>query len=107
MLYLLSQEILKWSVGTVWADRLSFLRIFRYITVRSAGAAVTALVLSWWLGPTVIAWLTQLRFRQNYQDRAEEAGHLTNRMSQKKGTPTMGGLLIVLALTTTTLLWAQ
>ena len=50
MFYYLSQYLLAWSAGTEWADRLSALRLFRYITFRSAGAAVTALVLSWWLG---------------------------------------------------------
>ena len=51
MLYYLSQKLLEWSAGTEWAETLSALRLFRYITVRSAGAAVTALVLSLWLGP--------------------------------------------------------
>ena len=51
MLYFLSQQILDWAHGTRLGIRLSFLRLFRYITVRSAGAAITSLVLSWWLGP--------------------------------------------------------
>ncbi len=37
MLYYLSQKLLDWSAGTHWADHLSALRLFRYITVRSAG----------------------------------------------------------------------
>jgi phospho-N-acetylmuramoyl-pentapeptide-transferase len=105
MIYYLSQRLLEWSEGTVWAERLSALRLFRYITVRSAGAAVTALLLSWWLGPKVIQWLKQLKFGQDYQDRAEEAGGLGARLLSKKGTPTMGGILIVAVLSTTTLLW--
>ena len=107
MFYYLSQALLEWSEGTVWADRLSPLRLFRYITVRSAGAAVTALLLSWWLGPKVIAWLKQLKFGQDYADKAEEAGGLAARVLSKKGTPTMGGILIVMVLNLTTLLWAQ
>ena len=107
MLYYLSQQLLQWSAGTVWAERLSALRLFRYITFRSAGAAVTALALSWWLGPKVIAWLKQLKFGQDYQDKAESAGEMKARLLSKKGTPTMGGILIVLALNFTTLLWAQ
>src|SRR5512135_1461129 len=107
MLFYLSQQILEWSAGTVWADRLSFLRLFRYITVRSAGAALTALVLSLWLGPRVIAWLKQLKFGQEYKDKAESAGDIRARLLSKQGTPTMGGILIVLALNFTTLLWAQ
>jgi phospho-N-acetylmuramoyl-pentapeptide-transferase len=107
MLYYLSEQLLKWSAGTMWADRLSALRLFRYITFRSAGAAVTALVLSWWLGPKVISWLKQLKFGQEYADKAETGGNLAARLINKKGTPTMGGILIVLALNVTTLLWAH
>ncbi|HWI56044.1 MAG TPA: phospho-N-acetylmuramoyl-pentapeptide-transferase [Bacillota bacterium] len=107
MLYYLSQLLLDWSAGTVWAERLSALRLFRYITVRSAGAALTALVLSLWLGPRVIAWLKQLKFGQEYKDKAESASEMKARLLSKKGTPTMGGILIVLALNFTTLLWAQ
>ena len=59
MLYYLSQWLLKGSAGTEWAGRLSPLRLFTYITVRSAGAAITALLLSLWLGPKVIGWLKQ------------------------------------------------
>jgi len=107
MLYLLSQWVLDWAHGTGWESRLSFLRLFRYITVRSAGAAVTALVLSWWLGPKIIRWLKQLKFGQEYSDKAEEAGGLTARVLSKKGTPTMGGILIVLSLLISTMLWTQ
>lgn len=83
------------------------LRLFRYITFRSAGAAVTALVLSWWLYPRFILWLKRLKFGQEYVDRAEEGAGLQARVQSKKGTPTMGGLLIVLVLDVTALLWAQ
>src|SRR5256885_2761901 len=107
MFYYLSQKMLEWSAGTPWADRLSALRLFKYITFRSAGAAVTALLLSWWLGPKVIRWLKQLKFGQEYADKAEEGGTLVARLLSKKGTPTMGGILIVLALNFTTLLWAR
>ncbi len=107
MLYYLSQQLLEWSAGTPWSDRLSALRLFRYITFRSAGAAVTALAMSWWLGARVIVWLKQLKFGQEYADKAEDAGSLAARLLSKKGTPTMGGILIVLALNLTTLLWAQ
>ena len=107
MLYYLSQQLLEWTKGTPWADHLSALRLFRYITVRSAGAAVTALVLSWWLGPKIIRWLKQLKFGQEYADKAEEAGGLASRVLSKKGTPTMGGALIVSVLFFSTVLWAQ
>ena len=83
------------------------MRVFQYITFRSAGAAITALLLSLWLGPRVIAWLKRLKFGQHYTDRAEEAGGLTSRLLSKKGTPTMGGILIVLVIDLTALLWAR
>lgn len=105
MFYYLSQYLLKVSADTPWADTLSFLRLFNYITVRSAGAAITALALSWWLGPKVICWLKRLKFGQEYQDKASETG-LATRFS-KKGTPTMGGFLIVAVMDITALLWAQ
>jgi phospho-N-acetylmuramoyl-pentapeptide-transferase len=107
MFYYLSQLLLKWSAGTPWADRLSPLRLFRYITFRCAGAAISALILSWWLGPKVIGCLKQLKFGQDYADKAEEAGGLGARVLSKKGTPTMGGILIILTLNFTTLVWAQ
>jgi phospho-N-acetylmuramoyl-pentapeptide-transferase len=107
MLYYLSQQLLDWSAGTVWSERLSALRLFKYITFRSAGAAVTALALSWWLGPRIISWLKQLKFGQDYKDKAESASDMKTRLLSKKGTPTMGGILIILALNATTLLWAQ
>jgi phospho-N-acetylmuramoyl-pentapeptide-transferase len=107
MLYYLSQWLLDKSAGSPWADRLSALRLFKYITFRSAGAAVTALIISWWLGPKVIRWLKELKFGQNYLDKAETAGGIAARLLSKKGTPTMGGILIVLALNFTTLLWAE
>jgi phospho-N-acetylmuramoyl-pentapeptide-transferase len=107
MLYYLSQQILDWSQNSEWESRLSFLRLFRYITVRCAGAAITSLLLSWLFGPKIIRWLKQLKFGQEYSDKAEEAGGLAARVLSKKGTPTMGGILIILALVLSTMLWAQ
>jgi hypothetical protein len=80
----LSQLIFEASIGTQWEHILSPLRLFRYITFRTAGAAITALLLSWWLGPKVIRWLQELKFGQNYQDRAEELGDIKTRMLSKK-----------------------
>ena len=107
MLYYLCQLILEGAAETAWAGTVSPLRVFQYITFRSAGAAITALLLSLWLGPRVIAWLKRLKFGQHYADRAEEAGGLTSRLLSKKGTPTMGGILIVLVIDLTALLWAR
>ncbi len=107
MIYYLSQLILDENHGTPWEARLSFLRLFHYITVRSAGAAVTALLLSWWLGPKIIHGLKQLKFGQDYADKAEAAGGLEARILSKKGTPTMGGVLIISVLAFSTMLWTQ
>src|SRR3984885_4485307 len=107
MFYYLSQLLLEWSHGTAWESRLTWLRLFHYITVRSAGAAVTALMLSWSFGPGIIRWLKQLKFGQDYKDKAEEAGGLAARVLSKKGTPTMGGVLIVTVLIFSTMLWAE
>ena len=107
MIYYLSQYLLKLSENTAWHEDVSFLRLFRYITFRSAGALITALLLSWWLGPKVIKWLKHLKFGQHYEDKAEEAGGIETRIISKKGTPTMGGILIVAVMDVTALLWAQ
>lgn len=107
MLYYLSQKLMEWAHGTAWEDQASTLRLIHYITVRCVGAAVTALLLSWWLGPAIIRWLKQLKFGQDYKDKAEEAGGLAARVLSKKGTPTMGGILIITVLVFSTMLWAQ
>jgi len=107
MLFYLSQYILNAAQGTQWQDPLSGLRVFQYITVRSAGAAMTALFLSWWFGPKVIAWLQRLKFGQEYSDKAEAGGSLVARVLSKRGTPTMGGILIVGVMDFTAALWAQ
>lgn len=106
MLPYFAQHLMQWSKGSPWEDPLSALRLFKYITFRSAAAALTALVISLWLGPHLIAWLKRLKYGQDYVDKAEEAGGLSARMS-KKGTPTMGGLLIVAAMDIAAILWAQ
>jgi phospho-N-acetylmuramoyl-pentapeptide-transferase len=107
MLFYLSQYLQERAAGTEWADSLSYLRLFHYISFRSAGAAITALALSWSLGPRVIAWLKALKFGQDYVDKAEEAGGLRARVLNKRGTPTMGGVLIVTAMDLSALFWAQ
>ena len=109
MFFYLSQ-VPQWLADNGYADAaigLSFLRVFQYITFRTAGAAVTALLLCWWLGPKIISLLKRLNLGQEYSDKAEEAGGLGARVLSKKGTPSMGGIMIVLVLDVTTLLWAK
>jgi phospho-N-acetylmuramoyl-pentapeptide-transferase len=107
MLYYLAQEILRQANDTTWEPYVSFLRLFNYLTFRGIGAAATALLLCLWLGPRFIAWLKQIKFSQQYTDKAEASG--VERMSpgDKRGVPTMGGLMIVLSMDLTTLIWAQ
>jgi len=107
MFYYFSQWLMETVQGSAWEGTFSSLRLFGYVTFRSAGAAVTALVLSWWLGPKVIEGLKRLKFGQTYKDKAEEAGVSHSRPFDKTGTPTMGGALIVLVLNLTTMLWAE
>ncbi len=106
MLFYISQYVLEAAAGTRWEEWVSGLNVLRYITFRSAGAAVTALLLSLWLGPKVIEQLGR-HFRQHYTDRASEAGGLEQRADLKRGVPTMGGLLIVVVIDLTALLWAR
>jgi phospho-N-acetylmuramoyl-pentapeptide-transferase len=85
------------------ADLFHALNVFRYITFRSGGAVVTALLISFIAGPYIIAWLKSMQ-GDGQPIRADgPPGHLVT----KKGTPTMGGLLILLALTVSTVLWAD
>jgi phospho-N-acetylmuramoyl-pentapeptide-transferase len=85
------------------AEDISFLNVFRYITFRSGAAVVTALLVSFILGPTIISWLKKRQVRgQPIRDDGPQSHLLT-----KQGTPTMGGFLILLAITTSTLLWAD
>jgi phospho-N-acetylmuramoyl-pentapeptide-transferase len=85
------------------ADRSSFFNLFRYQTFRSGAACLTALVMCLWLGPRVIRWLKSVqRGGQPIRSDGPER-HLI----EKKGTPTMGGVLILAALSVSTLLWAD
>ncbi|MGA8012188.1 MAG: phospho-N-acetylmuramoyl-pentapeptide-transferase [Candidatus Acidiferrales bacterium] len=79
----------------------SALNVFRYITVRTAVASLTALVLSLLLGPWMIERLRALQVKQYIREEGPK-GH-----QAKAGTPTMGGVLIVAAIVIPTLLWAD
>ncbi len=83
------------------SDSIRLFNVFRYITFRTAGAVVTALLLSLLLGPWFIRTLRRLSVGQNIR----EVGPETHQV--KAGTPTMGGLLILFALLSSTLLWAN
>ncbi len=81
-------------------------RLFRYLTFRGVMASGTALLIGFVLGPWLIARLKQLSCAQGFRD-ASEVGDLAELHSSKAGTPTMGGLLIVVSVVVSTLLWAR
>jgi len=78
-----------------------FLRIFNYISFRAAGAAVTALVLSFIIGPLIIARLRRMRLHQVIREGTPDSHQ------DKRRTPTMGGLIILASTLIPTLLWAK
>jgi phospho-N-acetylmuramoyl-pentapeptide-transferase len=83
------------------AKTIGAFNVFRYVTFRTAGAFLTALLLTMALGPLVIRKLAEMKAGQVVRDDGPKA-HL-----KKAGTPTMGGVLILLAVVAATLLWAQ
>ncbi len=82
-------------------EQFSGFNVFRYITFRSAGAVLTALIVSFVIAPSMIAWLRRLKVGQHVRNDGPQT-HLT-----KQGTPTMGGLLIIAALISSVLLWSD
>ncbi|MEO7104209.1 MAG: phospho-N-acetylmuramoyl-pentapeptide-transferase [Gemmatimonadaceae bacterium] len=84
-----------------FAKHLGFLRLFGYISFRAAGAAVTALLLTFLVGPIIIRALRRNRVAQVVRE-GTPASH-----ASKSHTPTMGGLIIITATIIPTLLWAR
>ena len=80
------------------------LRIFRYITFRAFGGAATAFLIALVLGPLVIRLLRRMNFGE--QSRQADVPGIADFFNSKKGTPTMGGLLIIFATVIAALLWA-
>jgi phospho-N-acetylmuramoyl-pentapeptide-transferase len=93
MLYYLLYEVLRRS--------FSPLNVFRYITIRTVYASLTAMFLALAFGPWLIQKLRQLQIGQYIREEGPEAHQ------KKAGTPTMGGVLIVLSTAVPTLLWAD
>ncbi len=90
--YLFYKQLLKYFSG---------FNIFRYITFRAAYAAITALLISFVLGPWIIGKLRNRQLCEQIND------YLPKEHRSKQGTPTMGGILILLAIIVPTLLWAD
>ena len=84
-------------------DQVSVLNVFRYITFRTAGAVVTALIIVFLFGPAMIR---SLRIRQGRGQPIREDGPQTHIIA-KQGTPTMGGLMILAGVVLSTLLWGN
>jgi phospho-N-acetylmuramoyl-pentapeptide-transferase len=82
-------------------ELISFFNVFRYITVRTALAGITALLLSMILGPLLIKLLKRHQIGEEIREEGPQS-HIN-----KKGTPTMGGILIIAATLVPTLLWAD
>ena len=86
-----------------FADQIPVFNVFRYLTFRTGGAVMTSLIISFVIGPYLIRQLqTKQKGGQPIRDDGPE-GHILT----KQGTPTMGGLLILIASISSTLLWAN
>ena len=83
------------------AREVRMFNVFSYLTLRAVLATMTALIISFVVGPRMIAWLARKRIGQAVRDDGPQT-HLT-----KAGTPTMGGALILVSIAITTLLWAD
>jgi phospho-N-acetylmuramoyl-pentapeptide-transferase len=88
-----------------WTALWSPLRVFQYTTFRAVGAALTALLICIVTGPWVIRKLAELKFGQPIRGE-DDLGKLAGKHNEKKGTPTMGGILILWAVVDAVLLWA-
>ncbi len=87
---------------TQWlSEEVRAFNVFNYITLRAVLATLTALVISFIVGPTMIRKLTVYKIGQSVRDDGPET-HLS-----KAGTPTMGGALVLVSVAVTTLLWAD
>ena len=92
-----------YNLLTPLGDEYLAFNLFRYLTFRSGAAVMTALLISFILGPRIISWL---RAKQGEGQPIREDGPESHLLT-KKGTPTMGGLLILIAIVVSTLLWAD
>ncbi len=102
MIYLLIQKLR----DSFWLENhgLSFLRVFTFVTFQTTVAVILSFALCILRGRSVIAWLR----KQKIGDTASfDQAEIDRMMKEKKGTPTMGGLLIIAAITLTTLLLAD
>ncbi|HDN2510304.1 MULTISPECIES: phospho-N-acetylmuramoyl-pentapeptide-transferase [Providencia] len=81
--------------------KFSVLNVFSYLTFRAIVGLLTALAIALWMGPHLIAYLQKMQIGQVVRSEGPES-HFS-----KRGTPTMGGLLILFSITVSVLLWAR
>src|SRR6185503_5627275 len=99
MLYHIIYEFL-YPLNRVFSP-LRVRNVFQYITFRTAYASITALLISLFLGPWLIARLREFQIGQQIREEGPKSHQ------KKAGTPTMGGLLIVVSIVLPTMLWAN
>ena len=95
-----SALMLLWMADLLAKDVRTF-NVFGYITLRAVLACMTALFISFIVGPRMIGWLSRMKIGQSVRDDGPQT-HLV-----KAGTPTMGGALILVSIAVTTLLWGD
>src|SRR5437764_11440420 len=99
MLYHILYEFL-YPLNRYWPP-LRVMNVFQYITFRTAYASITALLISLFLGPWLITRLRDFQIGQQIRDEGPKSHQ------KKAGTPTMGGVLIVVSILLPTMLWAN
>ena len=88
-------------LAEILVHKFSVLNVFSYLTFRAIVGLLTALAIALWMGPHLIAYLQKMQIGQVVRSEGPES-HFS-----KRGTPTMGGLLILFSITVSTLLWAR
>ena len=90
-------------LSLLFINDFSYLNVFKYLTFRSGGALLTSLIFSFLFAPFIIRWL-----KKNQRHRKTIREDVPNKhLIKKRGTPTMGGLLILISFVLSTLLWAD
>ncbi len=85
------------------AGDVKIFNLFKYLTFRTGGAVVTALILTLFIGPKIIAWLR----KKQKEGQPIRLDGPESHLQTKKGTPTMGGLMMLISIAVSTLLWAD
>jgi phospho-N-acetylmuramoyl-pentapeptide-transferase len=91
-----------YNLLTPLADEFIIFNLFKYVTFRTGGAIITALIISFIIGPRMIRWLKSLQGSGQPIRQDGPESHLA-----KAGTPTMGGLMILISVALSTILWAD